>query len=517
MAVKKNPVSPRQKMINLMYIVLLAMLALNVSNEVLKGFDLVGGSLRRSTENAEKENAALYANLKEQLESNPTKVQAWYDRAMQVKAMSDSLCSYAAELSLAIARETDGADADPNNIKNKENLEAAGHIMLAPATGQGRILFERINSFRERILLFVEDPREAAIVASNLSTDVPQSPDNVGKKWEEYMFESMPAVAAVTMLTKLQNDVRSAEGEVLHSLLSRIDVKDIRVNELNAYVLPEATTLYPGDEFRSRIFMAAIDTTQRPTIYVNGRQISPDAGYNFRVGSPGEYRFSGYIEMPNAAGEIIRRNFEQKYNVIAPPHGATVAADLMNVLYAGFDNPISVSASGVNADKVSLTMQGGTLVSKGGGKYVARPTAVGQDVTFSVTGVVGGKTQNMGQFTFKVRKLPDPTAYIIVGNDRFRGGNLVKGSAIGSTGIGAAIDDGLLDIPFKVLGFETVFFDRMGNARPENSNGANFTEAQRNLMREVRPGQRFYITRVRVIGPDGINRTLPSALEVIVK
>lgn len=331
------------------------------------------------------------------------------------------------------------------------------------------------------------------------------------------MFESMPAVAAVTMLTKLQNDVRSAEGEVLHSLLSRIDVKDIRVNELNAYVLPEATTLYPGDEFRSRIFMAAIDTTQRPTIYVNGRQISPDAGYNFRVGSPGEYRFSGYIEMPNAAGEIIRRNFEQKYNVIAPPHGATVAADLMNVLYAGFDNPISVSASGVDADKVSLTMQGGTLVSKGGGKYVARPSAVGQDVTFSVTGVVGGKTQNMGQFTFKVRKLPDPTAYIIVGNDRFRGGNLVKGSAIGSTGIGAAIDDGLLDIPFKVLGFETVFFDRMGNARPENSNGANFTEAQRNLMREVRPGQRFYITRVRVIGPDGINRTLPSALEVIVK
>ena len=129
MAVKKNPVSPRQKMINLMYIVLLAMLALNVSNEVLKGFDLVGGSLRRSTENAEKENAALYANLKEQLESNPTKVQAWYDRAMQVKAMSDSLCSYAAELSLAIARETDGADADPNNIKNKENLEAAGHII----------------------------------------------------------------------------------------------------------------------------------------------------------------------------------------------------------------------------------------------------------------------------------------------------------------------------------------------------------------------------------------------------
>lgn len=517
MAVKKNPLSPRQKMINLMYIVLLAMLALNVSNEVLKGFDLVGGSLYRSTENAVKENEALYANLKEQMEKNPAKAKTWYDQAMLVKGMSDSLCTYAQELSLAIARETDGAEADPRNLKNKEDLEAAGHIMLAPARGQGKNLFHKINNYRERILKFVDDPRTATIIASNLSTDVPQTPDNVGKSWEQYMYESMPAIAAITMLTKLQNDVRTAEGEVLHSLLSRIDVKDIRVNELNAYVLPEATTLFPGDEFRSRIFMAAIDTTQRPTIYVNGRQISPDGSYNFRVGGPGEYRFSGYVEMPNAAGDLIRRNFEQKYNVIAPPNGATVAADLMNVLYAGFDNPISVSASGVAADKVSLTMQGGTLISKGGGKYVARPSAVGQDVTFSVTGVVGGRTQNMGQFTFKVRKLPDPTPYVIVGNDRFRGGGLPKGSVIGSSGIGAAIDDGLLDIPFKVLSFETVFHDRMGNARPEISGGSHFTEAQRNLMREMRPGGRFYITRVKVVGPDGIQRTLPSAIEIIVR
>jgi hypothetical protein len=123
----------------------------------------------------------------------------------------------------------------------------------------------------------------------------------------------------------------------------------------------------------------------------------------------------------------------------------------------------------------------------------------------------------MGTFTFRVRKLPDPTAYVIVGHDRFRGGGLSKGSAIGSSGIGAAIDDGLLDIPFKVLGFEAVFHDRMGNARPELSNSSNFTEAQRNLMREVRPGGRFYITRVKVLGPDGIHRTLPSAIEVIVR
>ena len=117
-------------------------------------------------------------------------------------------------------------------------------------------------------------------------------------------------------------------------------MKDIRVNQLNAYVSAEATTLYPGDVFRSKIFMAAVDTTQRPEIYVNGRRIAADGSYNFTVGSPGQYSFSGYILMPNAAGDIIRREFTQKYNVIAPPTGATVAADLMNVLYAALITPL---------------------------------------------------------------------------------------------------------------------------------------------------------------------------------
>lgn len=516
MAVKKRPVSPRQKMINLMYIVLLAMLALNVSNEVLKGFDLVGSSLLRTTENAVKENEGIYANLADQLKVNPAKVKPWYDKAQQVKVMSDSLYNFTDQLRWAIAREADGEEGNPNDIQNKEDLEAAGHVMLAPVKGQGKKLYESINSFRNRILTMVTDARQRAIIASNLSTEVPKNSNNIGKNWEEYMFEAMPSVAAVTMLTKLQSDIRDAEGEVLRTLVSNIDLKDIRVNELHAYVLPEATTLFPGETFYSHIFMAAVDTTQRPEIYVNGQRIDDNGTYSFKVGSPGEYTFDGYIQMPNAAGEIIRRNFVQKYNVIAPPSGATVAADLMNVLYAGFDNPVSVSASGVASNKISVTMAGGTLTPQGNGKYIARPEAVGKDVTFTVTGVVNGKSQTMGSVTFQVRKLPDPAAYIVLGNDRFKGGRLTKAQALGAPAIGAAIDDGLLNIPFKVLSFEAVFHDRMGNVRPEVSKGPQFTETQRELIRSMRRGQRFYISRVRVIGPDGIERTLPQALEVII-
>lgn len=514
--IKKRPVSPRQKMINLMYIVLMAMLALNVSSDVLKGFTLIGESMKRTTGNAMKENETLYAALAEAYKSNPTKVKPWYDKAMEVKRMSDSLYNYAGTLRQAIAREADGKDADADNLRNKEDLEGSNHVMLAPVKGQGANLRKAIISYRNRILNMIPDARQRAIIASNLSTDVPKSEGNIGKNWEQYMFEEMPSIAAVTMLAKLQGDVRKAETEVLHTLRSNIDVKDIRVNEINAYVAAEATTLYPGEQFRSKIFMAAVDTTQRPEIYVNGRRVAADGTYNFSVGAPGQYSFSGYILMPNADGDVIRREFTQKYNVLPPPQGATVAADLMNVLYAGYDNPMSVTAAGLDDSKVSLSMSGGTLTKNGAGKYTARPAQVGQNVTFTVTGLVNGRSTQMGHFTFRVRKLPDPTAYIQIGTDHFRGGRIAKGSVIGAPALGAAIDDGLLNIPFKVLGFETVFADRMGNFRPEPSNGASFTENQRNLMRELRRGQRFYISKVRAVGPDGITRTLNGSLEVII-
>lgn len=522
MSVKKNPVSPRQKMINLMYVVLMAMLALNVSTDVLKGLVLVGDSLERSKENAEKETEAIFEDFALQMKANPTKVGPWFEKAKKVKAASDSLCSYADRLKWAIARAADGSKGDPTQLKNKEDLQASDDVMLNSLEHNGAKLYEQINAYRKLVEGLISDPRRKAIIAANLTTEVPDTPENRGRKWEEYMFESMPAIAAITMLSKLQSDIRSAEREVLHSLDANIGVKDIRVNQLDAFCLPEQLTLFPGDEFRSRIFMAATDSTKRPEIYVNGKRIAEDGQYNFRVGGPGEYSFSGYILQPNISGEMIRREFTQKYTVIpAPippktPTGATVAADLMNVLYAGFDNPVSVTATGMTADKVSLSMTGGTLTPKGDGHYTARPSQVGQDVTFTVTGTFEGKPVTMGTYTFKVRKLPDPAPFIMLGNDMFKGGKISKGGVLGASQLGAAIDDGLLHIPFKVLSFECVFFDRMGNVRPERSAGAAFTEPQRALMRELGRGKRFYISNIQAIGPDGIQRTLPGAMEIII-
>ena len=162
-------------------------------------------------------------------------------------------------------------------------------------------------------------------------------------------------------------------------------------------------------------------------------------------------------------------------------------------------------------------MSGGSFVSKGNGHFVATPSTVGRDVAIHVTARDKGQVRSLPPFVFHVRKLPDPTAYIAMGTDRFRGGGLAKANLMGATGIHAAIDDGLLDIPFKVVGFETVFFDNMGNAIPLASAGASFSARQREEFRKLYRNRRFYISHIRAVGPDGIMRTLPSAMEVIVK
>ena len=506
-------------MINLMYVVLMAMLALNVSNEVLNGFAIVQESLNRTTANATQENQVIYDDFEQQTASNPQKVKEWYDKAMQVREMSERLYSLAAELKMAIAHEADGKDANPDSLQNKEDLEAANQIMLAPGRGRGEELKKAIETYREGILSMVTDSVKKQHIASDLTTNVPSG--ILGKNWQEYMFEAMPAVAAVTMLTKLQNDVRNAEKEVLHTLVQNIDVKDIRVNALDAFVIPNSQTIVQGDRFSARIVMAAIDTTMVPDIYIGGQKVNlPDNIYETICSRTGDFTLTGYIQTINGNGDPIRRDFEQKYTVVEP--SATVSADLTRMLYAGYSNPISVSVPGVPLNKISATMTNGTLTPNGAGKYIAHPTKIGQEAVITVTSTNTGRPQTMGSFSFKVRKLPDPTPYIDIKDEqgnpsRFKGGNMYKANLVAAETIGAAIDDGILDIGFRVVSFETVFFDNMGNAKPLASEGPNFSAAQKDQFRRLTRGRRFYISRVVAVGPDGIERTLSGAMEIKVQ
>ncbi|MDO5761191.1 MAG: gliding motility protein GldM [Bacteroidales bacterium] len=516
----RKKLTPRQKMINLMYVVLMAMLALNVSSDVLIGFSLVDEGLNRSKENSAAQNDAIYKELEAAMKQNPEKTRQWYEKAQQVRKMSDSLYTFAEDLKWEIARQADGKDADLNDIKGRDNLEAATHVMLAPGIGKGGKLKKAIEAYREDITAMINNDNQKRIIQSNLTTDVPQKAKLMGRNWQEHLFENTPVAAAITLLTKLQTDVRQAEGEMLHQLVANIDVKDVRVNQINAYVIPNSQTVVRGGKFSAQIIMAAVDSTQRPEIYVGNTLLKSDNGrYETICNSTGDFTLRGHLVMKNGNGEVIRREFEQPYTVVEP--SATVSATMMNMLYAGYQNPISVSVPGVPSNRITLSMTNGALTKKDGGNYVAVPSKVGEDVTFTVTALNEGRQQEMGKFTFHVRKLPDPTGYLQYtdskGNtSRFKGGRISKQAIIAAGGVGAAIDDGLLDIAFKVTGFETLFIDNMGNVVPEVSNSASFTPNQLSKIRSLSRGKLFNISHIRVVGPDGIERTLTSPVEIII-
>lgn len=513
--------SPRQKMINLMYIVLTAMLALNVSSDVLNGFTQVEEGLKRTNTNVEERNAGILASLEAFAAQNPDKGRRWYDKATEVRRVTDGIYHRIDSLKRLIVIEADGSDADVDNIQNRDNLEAASVVMLAGTKSRGAALRRDLDAYRTYITSLVTDTVKRVSLEKTLSTAPVLRKGTLGKQsWEESKFDNQPVVAAVTLLTKLQNDVKFAEGEALQDLLANVDAGDVRVNELNAFVIPQSRFVMRGGKYSANIVLAAVDTTARPEVYINGAKLANDRGlYEFNPGSTGSFDYSGYLEVPHGDGSVTRHPFQSSYTVIEPT--ATVSATMMNVLYAGIDNPISISVPGVPTGKVSATMTNGTL-TRSGDHWVAHPQKVGDEAVVSVSAEMDGRPMSMAQTKFRVRKLPDPTPYIAFkdaqGNtSRYKGGGrgLSKSLLLAAPGIEAAIDDDLLNIAFKVLSFETVFFDSMGNAIPEVSNGAQFSQRQKDSFRRLSRGKRFYISRVKAVGPDGITRDL-APIEVIV-
>ena len=514
--ISNSPNSPRQKMINLMYLVFIAMLALNVSAEVLNGFDIVGDSLGNSSKNMLARNRLIMKELEGYNSQNREKAGEWFDKGVQVKRMSDSLVNYIETLKVQIVKESDGKKGNINNIKNKDNLDAASFVMLSHSTRKGMRLRAAIDSYRQTVTGLIHDSGRREVIENNLST-IPSERSGSRKNWEESLFEKMPVSAAVTILSKIQNDVRSSEGEALSSLLNSIDVSDLRVNQLRAYVIPESKIVIQGGTYNARIILSAEDSTQVPHIFVNGQSLDSSSKGFFSAGSSavGTFPVEGYVETMGGDGSVVRRNFSDSYTVVEPV--ATIAPTLMNVLYAGIGNEVSISVPGIAPQDISATMTNGSLVRKGN-LWEAKPAAAGRDATISISARTGSQVRQLATKNFRVRTLPDPTPYIEYADANgnpvaFKGGSLAKNLLINAPGIKASIDDGILNIPFRVTGFRTLFFDSMGNAIPEVSDGSRFSERQKEQIRRLQRGKYFYISGVKAIGPDGLEREI-AVIEV---
>ena len=511
--------SPRQRMINLMYIVLTAMLALNVSSDVLNGFSQVHEGIQRTNLNMSARNEVQFRYLEDIYNRNPEKAGVWYERGMELRGKANGLYDEIEALKTAIAKAADGDEGDYNHIKNNDDLEAASVTMLNPSTMRGAQLRKSIDGFRDYVVTLITDSAKKASVLEMLSTKVQNKPGTVGETtWESKLFENMPSVAAVTMLAKLQNDIRQAESEALGNLITNVDIGDVRVNELNAYVIPNSTMVMRGGTYSANIVLAAIDTTQRPTVYINGTKLSnPNGLYEFTASSTGTHDYSGYIEVLRGDGTVAQHPFKSSYTVIEPM--ATISPTMMNVLYAGISNPISISVPGVPMNAVQATMTNGTL-TRNGDLWQASPGKVGTEAVITVTANLDGRSMNVGSMTFRVRKLPDPTVYLPVkdGNGNtvhYKGSpkRISKAQLMSAEGLGAAIDDDILNVTYQVVSFSTVFFDQMGNMIPEVSDGSRFSSRQKEQFKRLKNGKSFFISNVKAKGPDGITRDI-SPMEV---
>lgn len=502
----------RQKMINLMYLVFIAMLAINYPEEILDGFDLINEKLFVSLQNTTKKNQEIYKEFELSYATAPEKTAEAYKQAQNVKRQSDSLYIYINDLKLKILELSDGKDADLNNIIAKDNLDASSVVMFNLQDGQGKKLRLAIDAYRTAMSNMVEDPIQKQIIENSLSTE-PSKKRGVDKiNWEQASFESMPTIASITYLTELQSNIRTSEGTVLNNLLKEIDIADLRVNRIKALVVPQSNVVMRGSSYSADIIMAAVDSTQQPTIVVNGKELDPSANgfISIPATSIGKQTLEGYISVNSKDGSVIKRPFLQTYTVIEPM--VTIAPTLMDVLYANYKNPLSISVPGVPIQNLSVSATGGSVVSQGN-TWVATPSKPGQNMTINVTFRMDGNNPQTLSKTFRVRQLPDPSAFIVYtdaqGNQKkFRSGLLARTAILQAGGIQSALDDGILNIPFKVLSFKTQSIDAMGNTSPEVSDGAQFSARQIEQIKRLQRGKTLIISTIKVQGPDGTTRDI---------
>ena len=506
---KNCPETPRQKMIGMMYLVLTAMLALNVSTDILNGFTLVDNSLHSSISATDTRNAKLYQDFEAANADNPEKMQEWFNKAKEVELRADSLYNYIQNFKEQIAILADGKGrvaqlkekgVDPTmHIQGNSNLDVTGQYALVQK--HGLELKEMVAYYRDYAVELVEHDAELRnAIKTALATERGyNNHDKDSCDWEVAIFDGMPVGASITILTKMQNDVRTTEGQIIQYLMDRTDAGDLRVNKLNAYVIPNSNYVIRGGKYSARIILAAVDSTQRPEYYVEGQRINDHGIYEVAATGLGLKKYSGWIAYQNpSTGEMENLPFHSEYSVGEP--AVTVSNTELNVMYRGYENKFSISVPGVANDKVKVSVSG-AAVHQQGGLWIIKPGDNAKNVIISVSAELDGKMQPMGTKEYRVKGLPKPGAYLKLGDSEYNGDKGVPRSVMinPSSMITASYGpDGLLDLPFKITGFRANI-----NGVLIESKGNKFTKDQLDRISKLKPGNSVIITDIRAQGPDG--------------
>jgi len=507
--------TPRQKLIGMMYLFLTAMLALNVSTNVLRSFLTVNDSMVRTNRNFDAKVQSVYTMFERALAENKDKVQENFDKAQEARRLTAELREHlrllragVVALSAGIPVE-DAMDFDPHNIKRQDDYDTPSLYFINQ--GRGAELRDKIKEHVVAMYaLLPEEARENII--SPFDMDGPFY-DNQGVEisWEFANFNRAIIVAALTILHKLENDAMNLEFDIVNELFRLIAAGDMTFDNVVARIIPKSTFVALGENFEAEVFLVAFDSRTRVTANIGGQIINSRDGivnYTRPATAEGIFQVSGFLDLPGGD----RFPFRTEYVVAAP--AASVSADAMNVFYIGVDNPISTAVSGVDPSSVSVSISGagGTITPIAGSnsKFIVRATSQGNaTITLQVRTNAGTKTA--GQFTYRVKRVPDP---IVLANGVDEHTTIVDKNILANAGgLVARMKDFDFDLQTPVVSFTMVTTVR-GDFIQVKSTSNRFTDEMTTYIRNAGRGQRIFFEDIVVRMPTG-NQTMRNLVLTI--
>ncbi|MFC2114288.1 gliding motility protein GldM [Bacteroidota bacterium] len=523
---KTNPM--RQMMINMMYLVLTALLALNVSAEILKAFSTVNKGMVKSIELIDlkkNQNMDQFAKL---MAKTPDAVKEYYDKANEVNVICNALYDHVKTIRDRIVFETGGMifkeEEGDSVMLNDKDLEIAPRLFIND--GLGDELQEKIKNSREELIKIVssvpgmEDQAKLEAFLPSITVKA-EEPMRADKTWAEESFNMVPSVAAVTLMTKIQQDIRTTQANILDKLINSIGAEDYKFDKLIPVVTVTTgkSAVAVGEKYTAEILLAAYDSKQQPKIFLDGEELEVVDGkaiFEGNTSSQMSVTKNGEIVVSKKGTEQEDKyEFVLAYDVFNAP--AIISATKMNVVYIGLPNPMEISVPGYRPQDISATMSGGSLKQESPGKYIATVPDTRGKVREAIINVSvrqpDGGTKFVGKSTFRIKKVPSPQPYF---------GSKVSGE-IGVAElrmvnfISVRLDDFPFDLKYKVTKFNFVFQPKKGNANPQSSNGPSLTQAMKSTLSSPQKGDMIIIANVWASAPGLGNKQLPGSIVLTVK
>lgn len=429
MGSKNCPETPRQKMIGMMYLVLTAMLALNVSKDILSAFTTVSGTLEETNANSTTKIEESYANFAAAVEKEGPKVKPYLDKALQAKKLFDAEVKYVEDIKVELFCYVDGKKPEEARKLTLADMDAKDNFDK-PTTyfinnGKAKEMVQHFTTLKANVRKIVDDP---SFHLKGLEVEKKyKNADGEDEDWGRHCFEHIVAAGSYTMLNNIIGELKNMEYETVKYLYSMIDAGSFKFDNVSAKVIPNSRIVFSGDAFEADVIVAASDSRQTPVVYwgagrteaseadvPNLTMVEGDSGIvhlKIPTGGVGDQKFAGVIKVQSPEGDKFYP-FAETYTVTKPT--AAVAAEKMNVFYAGIPNPVTISAP-VAAEKLKINWGGCSASSLGGGRYdVTVPqNMAGKTVEVSISADMGGgKSQAMGKTQFRVKPVPEPTATI---------------------------------------------------------------------------------------------------------